>query len=414
MLNNNYICALDIGASKIAGTLVRLKRNRPESIYFDSIPYSGIKRGMIVDPVALLDALDNLLKNLKNKSGVRIKFVYVSIPGQNIIAKHSQAVIPLVEKGNKLITLSDIQKVHAQARILGSCLEEEIIHQIPLGYIIDSGSNIKNPVGLYSHRLGVDLYLICAKSSFVQNLMRIINQSGYHIKDLFYSGIATSQVVFNSENKNGFNVICDIGGDSTEVLLFEDGNLREIKILPFGGEDLTNALSLGLGIPFELAEEVKRSYGNLLEHNLNEEKEILIKKRSLYKPIKQKVISQIISVKVKLFCDSLKDLLKDMPNFKEINSIIAVGRTILLEGFLEMLENNLVIPVRLIHINAPLIIELIRSTDILSGQKYLTYITCLGIVSEVIQGKTTTFPLSAKNIFFRAISKIKEIYQEYF
>jgi len=183
---NSYICALDIGSSKIASAVAQIKRKRINNIFFDSVPSKGIKRGVIVDSVDLVSSVSKLLKDLKVKSGINIKFLYTNISGQDIVTKHSRAIVPLAERGNKVITISDIQRVNEEARILGSSLEEEIIHFIPSSYTIDSKSNIINPLGLYSHRLEVDLYLICGKLASIQSLGRVINQAGFEIKDLFF------------------------------------------------------------------------------------------------------------------------------------------------------------------------------------------------------------------------------------
>jgi len=174
---SSYICAVDIGSSKIAAVVAETKGKHFSNIYFESIPSKGVKRGVIVDSIELMGCVGKALKNLKAKSGINIKYVYANISGQDITTKHSRAIIPLAERGNKVITLYDIRRVNEQARILGSSLEEEIIHQIPFGYSIDSAENVVNPLGLYSHRLESDLYLICAKLSSIQSLGRVINQA---------------------------------------------------------------------------------------------------------------------------------------------------------------------------------------------------------------------------------------------
>ncbi len=293
---NNYICALDIGSSKIAVVLAVIKKKNIINIYFDSIASKGVKHQTIVDSISLIDSLGRLMKNLKAKSAINIKFVSVNISGQDLLTKHSRAIVPLAERGNKVITVSDLQRVNEQARILGSSLEDEIIHLIPYSYSIDSKQNIANPVGLYSHRLEGDLYLICSKLSHIQSLSRAINQSGFEIKDVYFSGLATAKVVFDKESQEGLNLICDIGSDICEILVFRNGSLKDIEILPIGGDDLTMQLQDALKIPFELAEDIKRSYGIITEHEqISEDKEILVKKSDLYKPIKQKLVSEIIT-----------------------------------------------------------------------------------------------------------------------
>jgi cell division protein FtsA len=289
---------------------------------------------------------------------------------------------------------------------------------IPSSYTIDSKSNILNPLGLYSHRLEVDLYLICGKLSSVQSLERVINQSGYEIRDLFFSGIATSKAVFNQGLKEGLNVLCDIGSDTTEILIFKDGLLKDIQVLPLGGDDLTREISDALKIPFDLAEDIKRSYGIIGGLNeIREDKEILVKRNEFYKPIKQRLVVEILTSSAKNICAKIKEAVENKVALYEINNFVTVGRTILLEGFIETLENIMIIPVRLGRITNLELISLIKENGELSGQKYLTYLTCLGMLSEELESKPIgVLPLHqpARNLLLRVVNRVKEVYQEYF
>jgi cell division protein FtsA len=421
MLNlNNYICALDIGSSKIAAALATIKKRSISNIFFEYLPSKGVKQGSIVDATELIGVITKLMKNLKAKSGIKnIKFIYTNISGKDIVTKHSRAIIPLLEKGNKVITTQDLEKVNEQARILGSNLEEEIIHYIPLGYSIDSKDDILNPLDLYSHKLEVKLYLISARLSHIQTLNRLVNQSGYQIKDLFFSGLATSSIAFDKELKEGVNLFCDIGCDITELLVFRNGILTDIEILCIGGEDFTTGLKNALKISPDLAEEIKRSYGII--DNLNQtqqEKEILIKKDNFYEPIKQRLISQTILNQAGLICSKIKNCLEEKVSWQEVNNFVIAGRTVLTESLIETLENTLGIQVKLARIKNPEILSLIKEDNALSGQKYLTYLTCLGILSEVLYGKSTeTQPArvqTSQRLILKAFNRVKELYQEYF
>lgn len=415
---NNYICALDIGSSKIAASVARIRGRSIANIFYDSLPGKGVKGGVVVDSISLVNAVSKLLNNLKIKSGVKIKHVYVNISGKDILTRHSRAIVPLAERGNKVITLSDIQRANEQARILGSSLEEEIIHMVPFGYAIDSKSQIQNPLGLYSHRLEADIYLICVKLSSLQSLSRVIHQAGFEIRDLYFSGIATSRIVFGDEIKEGVNLLCDIGSDITEILLFKNGILSDIEILGVGGNDFTNRLCEELKIPFELAEDIKRSYGIIGDHEqIAQDKEILVKKSELYKPIKQKLVSEIVTACAKSLVQSIKDAVHKKVSCHEVDSFVTVGRTVALEGFIETLENALSVPVRLGRIVSPDIPAFIRDDALLSGQKYLMYLTSLGIISEALKEKTSPSSPSGKsgqNILLRTVNRFKEVYQEYF
>ncbi|MCX5697799.1 MAG: cell division protein FtsA [Candidatus Omnitrophica bacterium] len=419
-MKNNYICALDIGTSKISAVLAQTKARHISGIFFDTLAVKGVKRGVIVDPIELVNAITGLLGNLKQKSGIAVKHLYTNISGAEIVTKHSRAIIPLAERGNKVISHADINRANEQARILGSSLEEEIIHEIPSSYTIDSKCNIINPLGLYSHRLEVDLYLVCGKLSSLQSLNRVINQAGYEIKDLFFSGIATSEIVFPRSDvlNRGVNVLCDIGGDVTEIVVFEDGMLKDIKILPSGGMDLTLQLAQELKIPLELAEDIKRSHGSVGDFSqIKEDKEILVKKNNLYRPIKQKAVSEILTQKTHSLCQVLKGSLEEIVPLTRVNNFVAVGRTITLDGFLEIMENNFSIPIKPGRINHPDITALITHQEAFARGKYLDYLTALGILCLALR-KTRPQVLSdsppAPNLLAKTINKVKEVYQEYF
>ncbi|MFA7293853.1 MAG: cell division protein FtsA [Candidatus Omnitrophota bacterium] len=418
MLNNSYICAVDIGSNKIAASLAQIKKGRIEHIYFDTIVSGGVKEGVIVDALELVSCLNRIIKNLKAKSGLRIKFIHTNFSGRDISTKHSHAIIPLAERGNKVITSTDIANANEQARILGSSLDEEIIHVIASSYTIDSKSNVINPVGLYSHRLEADLFLVYAKLSSLQSLSRAVAQAGYEIKNLSFSGLATSRAVFSKEEKKGLSVFCDVGSDITELLVFKDGLLQDIQILPLGGSSLTLQLSEGLKINYELAEDIKRSYGIIGDPDIiPEDKEILVKKDEFYKPIKHKQVAQIATSSGRLICTQIKEAVEKRAALHEIDNFIMTGKTLLSDGFIEMMESVMGIPVKIGRINNPEIVQLLKEHSDLSGQKYLTYLTCLGMICEDLENKTVggaSLVKPAQNLFIRLINRFKEVYQEYF
>jgi cell division protein FtsA len=345
--------------------------------------------------------------------------VHVGFTGENIITKHSRSIIPLAERGNKVITSYDIQRAHQQALVLGSNVEEEIIHHLPFSYAIDSNGNVPNPVGLYSHRLEADVYLVCTKLSYVQTLVHAVNQAGYEMKDVSFNGLLESKVVLGKNEQKGLYVLCDVGSDITELLIFNDGVLRHIELFPFGGNDLTAGLAEELKIPFELAEAIKKSHGVIGDTSLmNPEKEILFKKEDRYEPIKEKVVCEIITAKAKLFCAKIYDTLHVQVPLYEIKKLFVTGRTILQDGFLEQVENILGVQVAFGKITDAKFLTWCATHEALSGQKYLTYLACLGLLKQILQGdslpQSKAQVQSGRNPFLKSLHKIKELYQEYF
>jgi cell division protein FtsA len=415
----DYICALDIGESKIAATVVELRRNIPVSIFFESQPLKALDKGAVVESIELIRCVEKVLESLKSKSGINIKGVYANISGQDIIVRHSHALVPLWDRRGKVITANDIQNVNEQALILGANLDEEVLIYLPNEYSVDLEKQVINPIGLFSHRLGVDLTLICGKAASVRSFYHLINRAGYDVKDLVFSGLATAEIIFGKEHKEGVNVLCDVGGDITEVLIFKNGVPKHIEIISMGGGDITRSLQEVLKIPYELAEEIRRSYGIIGNSgDALKDKEILLKEEDRYKPIKQGVVIDTVTAQAQAICTRLKESVCKQVACDEINNFFAAGRTILQDGFLEMFEGAMGIPVRLGRIIHPQIVPLMHQNSVvLSGQKYLTYITSLGIICWVLRQQTPQFPAavsSSRNPIFKIINKVHELYREYF
>ena len=181
---------------------------------------------------------------------------------------------------------------------------------------------------------------------------------------------------------------------------------------------MTQQLSEGLKINFELAEDIKRSYGVIGEaNNIQEDKEILVKKDEFYKPIKQREVSSMVTNSSRLICTQIKEVVERKVVPHEIDHFIMVGKTLLTDGFIEMMESVLGMPVAIGRINNPEISSLVKENNDLSGQKYLTYLTCLGMICEDLDNKTVgslALVKPAQNLVIKTFNRFKEVYQEYF
>jgi cell division protein FtsA len=417
----NYICALDLGSSKIAAALAGFTRKgNISSIFLESVSCRGVKMGKVVDSADFSDCVGRTLRSLTAKSGVAVKSVFVNIYGQDIVTKHSRAIIPLTERGSKIITQYDIRKVIHEAQILGANIEEETVHKIPISYTVDNQEGIANPLGLYGHKLEVDLYLICVKLPLIQGLNRAIEQAGCQMQGLFLSGLATSRIVFNEDDFcKGVHILCDIGSDITDILVFKDGVLYSIDTLLMGGDELTQGFVQALKIPFALARDLKESYGIVGPSESVPDKEVMIKEENFYRTISQKAICEILTNKAESLCNAIKaKLTRILAEESSVDDITVAGRTILVEGFLEMLEAKLGFPVKMATFANPELPAAIKKEASSSTARFLTYATSIGIIQqgiESIQNRGRLFgPDPTRNPVLALVNRAKELYQEYF
>jgi cell division protein FtsA len=148
--------------------------------------------------------------------------------------------------------------------------EQKILHVIPRSYRLD-GQEVINPVGMNGTELEIDVHLITASASSVQNLTRVIKGLGVNIDDLVLEPLASAEACLAEEEKQAGVLIADIGGGTTDIAIIKDGSIYHTSVIPAAGHQITNDLTAGLGLSYDLAEEMKKKYGTLLPSGENED-----------------------------------------------------------------------------------------------------------------------------------------------
>jgi len=408
MIGQKVINVIDIGSSNIIAALARIdRRGRIISLEIAESESKGIDKGLIIDLEKLTDSIQLTIRKLESKSKMKICDVYININSRYVTTRHSYAAIPLVDKTNRIITHTDIDKVNNQARLLGLKLEEKLIHEFSQSYTIDDYNKVRNPLGLYGRKLEVDLYMIVAKISQIDNLVKSVNQAGLEVVDIELSGLADSLALLEAREREYGCVLINIGAGVTEILIFKDDIVREIEILPFGGNDITHAIVSKLKIPFGLAEDLKKSYGLASSKDIEHDREVLIKQDSSYKPIQQKLICELIESELDRLISLIKAKIDSSTYREKMNSgVIITGGSVLLSGFLEKIESELKLPVRFGRV---------KNVNFASSKMPL-YATAVGLVYYGINASINKYSkiLGSKGFIFRFLNKVKEIYQEYF
>ncbi|MCM8791606.1 MAG: hypothetical protein NC826_00400 [Candidatus Omnitrophica bacterium] len=417
-MKDNYICSLDLGSSKLAGIILCFRdKKHIKDIFFESLFTRCIEGSKIKDISALVVFLEQLLDSLKKKSNQKIRNVYLNISCEDLIMRHNFAIIPFAEKGNKLITLSDVRKVKEQALALGSCWEEEVIGSIPVNYTVDDKDGFINPVGLYAHKLGVDLLTFSITSAYFENLNHIINKLGYTLRHIFISGMGILEYIINKEElSQGIYMLLDIGAKLTDIIVYKDKFIKHIGYLAFGGDRLTESIGKELDISLDLAEELKINYATILEEGLGN-KDVMIKQNDYYRSIPRSRLSYALNREVANFITSLQNYLHNYIGKEKIEKIFVCGRSALLEGLLEKMELELNTPVRMITYSDFSFLNDFPLNNIFSISQLLNYANCLKVFYEVEQlykEINSSSIISPHGLSKRIINWFVELYQEYF
>ncbi len=407
MLSEKIFCGLDIGSSQMKASVVKSRYGKTQLLSVFHLPTAGLKDGIVNDLARVSECIHQVLTGASKKAGVKFKGVRLGVGGSLIHGQFSKAMIPLVDKANKVITSSDIRKVNKQACVLGIKIEEEILHDFPQYYVVDDTNKVVHPAGLYGRKLAVGSLLITVSSQAVGNIVKAVNQASYEADHVFFSSFEAAQAVLTKDAMHQGSLLVDMGAATTNLLFLKDGFLKSLDVLRHGGDRLTEAIAQGLGLPMDLAEDIKKSHGAVLGDNVKSMDEILIKKDSGYTAVSQKLVCEAMDPEVTKFADAIKNALQ----FSHIKGKLAAGifitgGTSLLPGLLEKMEKVLGIQVATA---TPLIgYGGIGGASLFNGS--------IGLAQSGFQaasGKVT--PINSPKNWIEGVShKVRELYEEYF
>ncbi len=410
MNKDNVYCGLDVGAQKIKASFLRWGKDRAtEIIGVSQVSTQGLRKSSVSDLRELSDAISRVLSGLADKAKVKIKEVNLGLGGHFIYGRKTHAVIPLADRGNKVITSFDIKKIHHQASLLGINLDERMIHEFPVQYVVDGFNMSANPLGLYGRKLEASILMAVAQSNLVNNVYKAIQQAGFDVKTTAFSSLCAAEACLSDEEQKKGCVFIDMGAQSTDILIFKDGLLKNFTILSVGGDQLAEEMSRGLSLPFDLSEDIKRTYAMVLpEEGTSELKgEILVKRDTGYVTIDRSAICTIATPWAKSLIDKIYHLVHQSDLEHHLASGIVVGGGgALLSGLIEHIEKKLSMPTKLAkvlleskHLNNPAV-----------------YAASIGLASRVSQESLAVLfsPHHQGSFLHKATNRLKELYQEYF
>jgi len=335
-----YYCGVDIGTRRIKAGIIKVcSIEEMECIQTYEQKIHGFKEGAVTDLTELTESIHQAVTILSKKSGIKLKEVQLGIHGGLVEARAIQAVIPLADKGNKVIARQDIKKVNRQARLLGVQMEEEVLHDIPREYYIDGGNAAVNPLGLHARQLAVNSLMMVANVTRLHNIIKAVNQAGYEVAGVFFSSYVAADIFLNERQKKEGCAFVDISSMETTILIFKEGQCQHLEKIQFGGNHFTRSIAERLNLSFDLAEDIKKSYASVMSISPYHKEEILVKKNQSYIPIRREEINQSVESGLTYLVQKMKEVIEMPPWDKRLNAgVIMVGGGALLPGLIERVE----------------------------------------------------------------------------
>ena len=260
----NTISAIDVGTTKVCTIVAETNENGLMRVAGVGLaPSSGLHKGLVVNISDAKDSIRESVRKAEQASGYQVESAYVGVTGRHISARNNKGVVAIT-RNDRLVRSDDLKRVLQTAQTVKVPSDEKLLHLIPRNYTVDGQEGVKNPVGMHGFRLDVETHVITAAVSSVQNLVKCIRGVGVDIEDLVFEPLASSEAVLSEDEKQVGVVMADIGGGTTDISVFKDGSIWHSAILPVAGYQFTRDIAIGLGLPFEVAEEMKRKYGTVM------------------------------------------------------------------------------------------------------------------------------------------------------
>jgi cell division protein FtsA len=263
--NNTIIVGIDIGTTNVRTVIAQYSRTEemPRIVGVSVIPSVGIRRGVITDVDDVAKTVNEAVEYAERMSGFPVKHAVLNIGGSDIGFQQSKGVIA-IGRADGEVTEDDINRVISEAQVVALPMNREIVHVIARKYRLDDQDNIKDPIGMKGVRLEVDALVIEGASSHIKNIGKCLYQTNIEIDDLVLEPLAAAKAVLSKKQKELGVVLINIGGGTTSIAVFEEGDLVHTSILPVGAGHITNDIAIGLRTSIETAEKIKLEYGSAI------------------------------------------------------------------------------------------------------------------------------------------------------
>jgi cell division protein FtsA len=352
MASNDLVVGLEIGTSKIC---VVVGESRPDGtvkiLGVGQAPSRGVRKGEIVDFETALKCVHEAVIDAEQKSDVMIRSVYVAVAGSHLQSFNNRGCIMLPEDRDE-IGEQDVEDVKINAREVSIPAQNAFLHSIIQHYHVDGQDGVLNPMGMSGQKLEADFHIIHGVRTRIQNSIRCVKELPLDVEDVVFSALASAQVVLTQNQKDLGALVVDMGGGTTDYVLYTDGAIRQSGCLAIGGDHITNDISMGLRIPMARAEKLKIEEGSCVLGNCLPGEMILLKDDSGFagKEIERETLNTIIHMRVRETFELLKRRLEEEPYLSYLGGgIFITGGCSLLNGIDNLAEELFEIPARMVH-----------------------------------------------------------------
>ncbi len=408
------IVGLDIGTTKIAAIAGRKNEyGKLEILGFGRANSNGVQHGQVLNIDQTIKAIQQALINCRESNPeLEINEVYVGVAGHHI--KSLQTRGDIVRQDSEIeIQRNEIDLLIENQRKTFIPAGDQIIDVIPQDFQVDNFQNIKDPVGYNGVKVGANFHIITGDRNAIKNINRAVERSHLKTKDLVLQPLASASAVMSDIDMEAGVAILDIGGGTSDLAVFYEGILKHTAVIPFGGENITNDIRMGLGVLKGQAEAMKVQFGEALSDEAKTNAFITIPglKGMQPKEISVKNLANIIQARMSEILDFVTYHLKQVGlDSRALNGgIILTGGGSQLKHLIQLTEYVTGLNARIGYPNEHL------AANHIEELKKPMYSTCIGLILKGYNDyeyKRKDFDVELKKIEVPESLKTKEIAAE--
>jgi cell division protein FtsA len=344
------IVGIDVGTTKVCTLIGAVDESDNVCIMGVGVaPSHGLSKGVVVNVDEATKSIAASIEKAERVSGYAIEAAYLGLAGKHISSMNSRGVV-VVGRGERPITEDDLERAIEQAQAVAVAHGREIVHVLPRSYSLDGQEGVRDPVGMVGFRLEVEAHIVTGAVPSIRNLAQCMEAAGVEVNELVLQPLASSEAVLTPEERETGVVLVDAGGGTTDVAIFAEGAICHSAVLPVGGNNLTNDISVGLRTPYAVAEALKLKFGHALPEMIDagEVIDVAAFGEGEVQSIPRLDLVQILEARCEEMFAMVQDEIK-RSGYEGLlpAGLVLTGGTAQLPGFKELAREMLGLPVRI-------------------------------------------------------------------
>ena len=345
---DKYLVGLDIGSTKTCVLIAELADEQVKFLALGAAESKGLRKGSIVNLDATVSSIRRAVEEAEGVSSIPVESALIGVAGSHVRGVNSRGGVTLGNRPRD-IEREDVRRAVDAARNISLPEDREVLHVLPHEFSVDAHNGIRDAIGMVGQRLEANVHVVTSSVTATQNLVTAANRAGILISDTVVEPLASAEACLTQDERDLGTCLLDIGGGTTELVVYGGGVVRHTGAVPVGGDHFTNDLAVGLRTPIPEAERIKRHHGCAAASLLHEDTAIEIASVGDRPPrtIFARMLTDIIEPRAQEFLALIRDEMRRAGLDSQIPAgFVLSGGGARLTGLVEMMEQAFHLPVR--------------------------------------------------------------------